>query len=61
VGLTEGAVPVETVEVLAIFVTKGVVMEQGHCKLFKDPADNLSVGWTEVSAKGLAAREEQLV
>ena len=36
-------------------------IEQGRCELFEDLADNLPVGWTDVSTEGLAAREEQLI
>jgi hypothetical protein len=60
-GFAERTVPVETVEVLTLLVTQGVIVKQGGGQLFEDLADNLPVGWAEVSAEGLAAREEQLV
>jgi hypothetical protein len=52
---------VEAVEVLAVFHAQGLVVEQGGCQLLEDLADYFPVGWAEVSAEGLAAREEQLI
>jgi len=60
-GFAERTVPVETVEVLTLLVTQGVIVKQGGGQLFEDLVDNLPVGWAEVSTEGLVAREEQLV
>ena len=61
VGFAEGTVPAKAFEMFAMFVVEGVIVEQGCSQLLKDLTDNLPVGGTEVSAKGLVAEEEQLV
>jgi hypothetical protein len=51
----------QAVEVLAVLSAQGIVVEQGGSEAFEDLADYFPVGWAEVSAEGLAAREEELI
>ena len=61
IGFAKRLVPMEALEVFAMFVMESVIIKKGGSQFFEDLADNLPVGWTDVSTEGLAAREEQLI
>jgi hypothetical protein len=44
-----------------MLLTKGVIIEERSRKFLQDLSNDFPVGWAEVSAKWLTAREEQLV
>jgi hypothetical protein len=53
-------IPFKTMQVLAVFVSYGIITKENSGKLLEDLTDDLAIGGAEVSSEGLATRDDEL-